>query len=141
MTISAGLFVLALILVCGAFFFFVFVSYPSTKAIGNQYLRAVTEGDLEAAVRLANQHEDCREWVAEAARQDIKEFGGDEIRNVSIQTEYNDGSDDELQFAEIEFEHRDSDQAEWQVVSMRLTTDYDVPGFRYLCGRQFRTGQ
>jgi len=70
---------------------------------------------------------------------DIEEFGGSEVRDVEIEVHGNTGSDDERQFAEIKFSYRHPDQEEWQVAEMRLATDHDVPGLRYLlCGNTLR---
>ena len=126
---------LTLSLSCGLLLHLSFVSYPSTKTLGQRYLAAVINEDLSAATDLARSKEECRAALREAALEDINEFGGAEVRNVSIGLEYNDGSDNEIQFAMVEFEYLRPGNEAWQSVSMRLYTDHDVPGFRYLCGR------
>lgn len=135
MLVGVSVVALTLSLVCGLFFYLSFVSYPSTKAIGQRYLAAVINENLTAAIDLARSKEECRAALQEAALEDIKEFGGAEVRNVSIDLKYSDGSDNEIQFAVVEFEYNRPGHAGWQSVSMRLFTDHDVPGFRYMCGR------
>lgn len=69
---------------------------------------------------------------------DIEEFGGSEVRDVKIEVHGNSGSDDELQFADIRFAYRHPNQEGWQAADMRLATDHEVPGLRYLlCGNMF----
>jgi hypothetical protein len=126
---------LALSLSCGLFLYLSFVSYPSPKVIGQRYVAAVVNEDLSAAPDLARSKEECRAALREDALEDIDEFGGAEVRNVSIGLEYNDGSDDGIQFAVVEFEYLEPGNEAWQSSSMRLVTDHDVPGLRYLCGR------
>jgi hypothetical protein len=125
-------------LACGMFLYMSFISYPSTKAIGRRYLDAVVNKNLSAAVNLARSNEKCRQVLMQDAELDIEEFGGDQIRRIAIEMQYNDGSDNEIQFALITFEHKESGQPHWRPSSMRLFTNHDVPGFRYLCGNLYR---
>ena len=116
-----------------------FISYPSTRTIAGRYLDAVIDEDLTAAIGLARSNYACQHALRQAALLDIQEFGGDAVRNVSIKLRYNVGSDDEIQFADISFEHLVPGQRVWQSGSMTLVTDFDVPGFRYLCGNLTRS--
>lgn len=126
---------LTLCLSCGLLLYLSFVSFPPPRVIGQRYLAAVISEDLTAATELARSKKECRAVLREAALEDIDEFGGADIRNVSVHVEYNDGSDDEIQFAVVEFEYHRPGNEVWQSASIRLQTDHDVPGLRYLCGR------
>ncbi len=128
-----------IILSCCAFLGFSIISYPSTKSIANDYLQAIINEDFEAAFRLGRSKEYCQDELRDSIAMDIDEFGGSEVRDVKIEVQGNTGSDDERQFADIAFSYRHPDQEEWQAAEIRLTTDHDVPGLRYvLCGNVFR---
>jgi hypothetical protein len=90
--------------------------------------------NLEAAVALAGSEAVCQRAVWRHAETDIAQFGGAEVRDVTIGILFNTGSDDEIQFAIVEFEFRKPGQTEWQYGEMRIMTDYFVPGIRYICG-------
>ena len=119
---------------CCLFLFFSVVSFPSTKAIANQYLSAILSEDFDNAIELARSNERCRDLLQESALQDINQFGGVDIRELTIEIRGNSGSDDEMQFAWVEFEFLEPYKSEWQLGLMVLVTDHEVPGFRYLCG-------
>jgi hypothetical protein len=110
------------------------ISYPSTGKLAKRYLNAVKNGDAQAAADLAGSKNGCRQQMYLDARMDIAQFGGAEIRNVNIEVQHGTGSDNQIQFAKVEFEYRRPDRSEWDRGEMRLMTDSDVPGFRYLCG-------
>jgi hypothetical protein len=123
---------LVIITSCCLFLYFSFISYPSTYAIADQYLKAVIDENYEAAIKLGRSY--CQEAVQETALRDIEQFGRAEIRNVVAEVRASTGSDDEIQFAEIKFEYRKRAQTEWQSGKLRVLTDHEVPGFRYFCG-------
>ena len=128
-----------IILSCCALFYFSIISYPATRTIADDYLHAIISENFEAALELGRSRESCQDELRSNISMDIEEFGGSEVRDVEIEVHGNTGSDDERQFAEIKFSYRHPDQEEWQVAEMRLATDHDVPGLRYLlCGNTLR---
>jgi hypothetical protein len=130
-----GSLILIIVLPCCALLYFSFISYPSTKTIANRYLQAIISEDFEAALELGRSREYCQDELRASISMDIEEFGGTDIRDVTIEVHGNTGSDDELQFAEIRFAYPQPNREEWQTAEMKLGTDHDVPGLRYLlCG-------
>jgi hypothetical protein len=130
-----GSLTLIIIVPCCVLLYFSFISYPSTKTIANRYLQAIVREDSESALELGRSREYCQDELRASISTDIEEFGGSELRDVTIEVHGNTGSDDELQFAEIRFAYRHPNQEEWQTAEMKLGTDHDVPGLRYLlCG-------
>jgi hypothetical protein len=115
-------------------YIFGFISLPLTRTLASHYLRAVLNGNLEAAVALAGSEAVCQRAVWRHAETDIAQFGGAEVRDVTIGILFNTGSDDEIQFAIVECEFRKPDQTEWQHGEVRIMTDYSVPRIRYICG-------
>ena len=130
-----------MVLSCCAFLYFSLISYPSTKTIANRYLQAIIGEDYETALELGRSREYCQDELRESILMDIEEFGGSEVRDVTIEVYGNTGSDDELQFAEIRFAYRHPNQEDWQAAEMNLATDHEVPGFRYLLCGNMRRGQ
>ena len=126
---------------CCGFLYFSFISYPSTKTIANRYLQAVTRKDLEAALELGRSREHCQDNLRESILMDIEKFGGSKVRDVEIDVHGNTGSDDEMQFADIRFAYSYLDQDEWQEAEMKLATDHEVPGLRYLVCGNMLSGQ
>ena len=127
-----------IILSCCALLYFSIISYPSTKTIANDYLHAIISEDFEAAFELGRSREYCQDNLREGILRDIEKFGGSEVRDVEIDVHGNTGSDDEMQFADIQFAYRHPNQEEWKVAEMKLATDHEVPGLRYLlCGTMF----
>ena len=130
---------LVILLSCCTFLFLSFISYPSTKTIANRYLKAIISEDFEAAFELGRSREYCQDNLRESILMDIEKFGGSEVRDIEIEVHGNTGSDDEMQFADIRFAYRHPNHKEWQVAEMKLATDHEVPGLRYLlCGTMFR---
>jgi len=76
----------------------------------------------------------CRLALLKSVKRDIEKFGNAEVRKMSIETKYNDGSDGSIEFAMVEFDYRKSGQETWQKGEMYLITDHRVPGFRRTCG-------
>ena len=129
---------LIILLPCCTFLYLSFISYPSTKTIANRYLKAIISEDFEPAFELGRSREYCEYELRESILMDIEKFGGAEVRAVHIKWHGNTGSDNGLQFADITFDYRHPNQAEWQSAEMRLATDHEVPGLRYLlCGNMF----
>jgi hypothetical protein len=130
---------LIILLLSCTFLCFSVISFPSTKTIANRYLKAIISEDYEAAFALGRSREYCRDELHESILMDIEEFGGSEVRDVKIEVHGNTGSDDEMQFAEIQFAYRPPNQEEWQAAEIKLGTDHEVPGLRYLlCGNMLR---
>jgi hypothetical protein len=130
--------ILIILLPCCTLLYESFISYPSTKTIANRYLKAIISEDFEAAFELGRSREDCQDERRESILMDIEKFGGAEVRAVDIKWHGNTGSDNGLQFADITFDYRHPNQEEWKRAEMRLTTDHEVPGLRYLkCGNMF----
>lgn len=112
---------------------FVIRSYPSTTHLAKQYLSAVVDSDEKQAGRLADFG--CKEPVRNHAREDIHKFGGAEIRNVTVRIENGTGSDTEIEFAWVNFEHRKNSQAVWQPGKIAVMTDFERIEPRHLiCG-------
>jgi hypothetical protein len=127
------------VLSCCAFLSFSIISYPSTKTIANRYLQAIISEDFESALALGRSRAYCQDELRDSISMDIEEFGGSEVRDVEIEVHGNTGSDDEMQFAEIQFAYRLPNQEEWHAAEINLATDHEVPGLRYLlCGNMFR---
>ena len=128
-----------IVLSCCAFLSFSIISYPSTKTIANRYLQAIIGEDFESALELGRSREYCQDELRDSISMDIEEFGGSEVRDVEIEVHGNTGSDDEMQFAKIEFAYRLPNQEEWHAAEIKLATDHEVPGLRYLlCGNMLR---
>jgi hypothetical protein len=115
-------------------YIFGFISLPLTRTLARHYPRTVLNGNLEAAVALAGSEAVCQRAVWRHAETDIAQFGGAEVRDVTIGILFNTGSDDEIQFAIVECEFRKPGQTEWQYGEVRIMTDYSVPGIRHICG-------
>jgi hypothetical protein len=110
-----------------------FNSYPSNETMARRYLDAVQRQDLERAVELAGPG--CAALVRETAQADIATYGGAEVRDVDIQAQPGTGSDDKIRFVTLTFEYRRAGVTDWQAGRLRILTDYDPPGFRYVtCG-------
>jgi hypothetical protein len=124
---------------CCCFLYFSFISFPSTEAIARSYLNAVVNQDAETALEWTQASSGCQGLAEESVLEDIAQYGGCDIRDVTIDVQSNlTGSDDEMQFAHVRFEYRRSDDIEWQRGEMRIFTDHDVPGLRYTCGNMLR---
>ncbi len=123
---------------CCSFLYFSFISFPSTEAIARSYLNAVVNKDMQTALRWTQESSGCQGRARESALEDIAQYGGSDTQNVTIDVQYNTGSDDEMQFAHVRFEYRKRDEIEWQSGEMTIFTDHDVPGFRYTCGNMSR---
>jgi len=120
---------------CCLLFYFSFISYPSTEAIARNYLDAVTNEDLNKAMRWTQVTSRCQDIARESALRDISQYGDSEIMNLTVDIRYNTmGSDDEMQFAYLNFEYRKHGDTEWQDAEMVVFTDHQVPGLRYRCG-------
>jgi hypothetical protein len=118
------------------FLYFCFISFPSTKSIARQYLDAIISEDFEAAFELGRSRLYCQDTLRDSISMDIEKYGGAEVTGIEIEIiGHSGGSDNQLQFADISFNYLHTNQDEWQKAEMRLGTDHDVPGFRYLlCG-------
>ena len=111
-----------------------FLIYPSTRRIAKRYLTAVTASDVEAAVELAGPDEGCRNAMREMAERDIALFGNADVRKVWIGVGQSQGSREELEFANVQFEYRISADSEWRKGTIRVMTDYQsLFERRYAC--------
>ena len=106
---------------------------PSVKSLVQRYLTAITDGDIEAAVSLGRGQ--CGDSMLEDVRADAAELSGAEIRNLDIDVTINSGSDDELRFAHVRFQHRKPDEVGWEYNEMYFASDSQVSviDLRYLC--------
>lgn len=111
-------------------------SFPPTDFLARLYLSRVVAGDYKGASSVAYFHrpEDlCDQDIEEDAIKDITKFGGAEIRNLAI-TIYNvTGSDNNWQSATVNFEYRKPNQAQWSNGEMRLESDANYWGIRFIC--------
>jgi len=120
---------------CCLLFYFSFISYPSTETIARSYLNAVTNKDFDEAMRWTQMTSRCQDTAREDTLKDINLFGDSEITNLKVDIRYNTiGSDDEMQFAYLNFEYRKRGDTEWQDAELVVFTDHEVPGLRYKCG-------
>lgn len=120
---------------CCFLFYLSFISYPSTETIARNYLDAVTNKDLDKAMRWTQVASRCQDTARESALRNISQYGDSEIKNLTVDIRYNTmGSDDEMQFAYLNFEYQKRGDAEWQHAEMVVFTDHEVPGLRYMCG-------
>jgi len=131
--------VIGLVIVAGSCAFLMHLvgglSFPSTERIGQRYLDTVVAEDVEAAVALAQQETRCRQSLEDDALRDMAELSRAEIRNLIVETRYNSGSDDEMQFADMEFEYRKASETEWKQARLSVHTDYaPLRSLRYSCG-------
>ena len=123
------------IVLCYSITAFAFGMLPPSAIIARRYFDAVIKEDSKSAIDLVGSDWECKNVVEEDVKKDITQFGTAETRNVTIKVYYGGaGSDEGFQTATIEFEYRKSSQSEWQRGEMRLMTDSNMPGFRYLCG-------
>jgi len=109
--------------------------FPSTQTQARRYLHAVANENVGAAAALAPGAARCSETMAEDARRDVWQFGGSQLSNVQIETHYNTGSDESIEYGRIHFEYRQVDQDLWQKGEIRLMTDHPSFGFCYICSR------
>ena len=115
-----------------------FIPIPnSTEVLAQKYLQAVLEEDFQAAIALTNPNLQCYHDISELINQDIAQFGDADIKNVIIETKYNEGSDEGMEFAIVSFDYRKHNGSDWQQGKMRLMTDTwtSILRFRALCGR------
>jgi hypothetical protein len=102
--------------------------------LARAYLNAVVAHDVDAAGKLAGDGY-CREWIEMRARDDIAQYGNDEIRLLHSIVIPNPGSSDTIEYGRLDFEYRPKDgQGDWRRATIDVQTDYSPPGFRYLCG-------
>ncbi len=128
--------VLAIIAVsCGLFLYLSFFSFPTTDVIAQNYLDAIIHKDIEAVLRLGSSDPLCQNNLKNTALSDIDQFGGIVVRKISVSIDGPSGSREEIQWARIEFEYQEIGQTEWKHGEMIISTDHEVPGLRYTCGR------
>ncbi len=128
---------LVIILVCCVSPLFLFFSFPPTDWMTRIYFDGVIEGNLDKALifsRDSYRFPICRKGMSEDALNDIKQFGGSEVRNVDIKVEEGGGSDETIQIGRVSFEYRKPGNVAWQKGYTRIITTYDF-GFRFTCGK------
>lgn len=109
-------------------------SYPSAESLALQYFKAVRRGDAEGAAQLADSG--CRRLVRQYAREDIAQFSGSKVRDVTVRTSHGTGSDDTYWSVLVRFEYRHPKQSTWQLGRIGIgTTKGENLFFRHLtCG-------
>ena len=111
---------------------------PPTDTLARSYLDAVSHGNINAAVALANAGDQvCKNLMQQSAQRDIQLLNGAEVRNVQIAVQPGEGSSESVEFATISFEFRLSPQMAWESGKLHLTTDHDrnyLGTPRYACG-------
>ncbi len=126
---------LVIVLACGSFLYLTFFSFPSTETIAQKYLDAIIHKDIGAVLRLAIPDDNlCQSNLMYIALRDIAKFGGAEVRGISVTVTGPEGSDEDIQWASIEFQYRETSQTEWENGKMVISTDHSAPGLRYTCG-------
>ncbi len=110
------------------------IGYPTADMLAYQYLDRIQHADYEGAVATGGRYPVCGGALDDDARKDIENFGNSEIRNISVATSWGSGSDDGIQFTEIDFEYRSLSDSNWHKGKMRLGSDIDGFFRRYNCG-------
>lgn len=113
---------------------FMYGMIPRPATLARQYLQAIVNKDLAAIEQMAGSDPGCRESTKQDAELAIAQYGGAEIRGVSVEVLPQGGSDRGIRAIRITFEYRASPEMPWQSTSIRMITDSNTPGFRYLCG-------
>ena len=111
------------------------ISFPSTETLAKNYLKAIIDKNAEAAATTTVASDTgCRTITLADAHKDIDKFGGSDLQDVTVTVVPNIyGSDEGLEFAEVTFKYRRSEEADWQYGEMRLMADtYGL--VRGLCG-------
>ena len=133
-SIGLGVVLVAIVAACGLFLYLSFFSFPPTETIAQNYLDAIIHKDVKAVLRLGSSGPLCQNNLKNTARRDIDQFGGAVVREISITVDGPSGSDEEIQWARIEFQYHEIGQTEWKHGKMVISTDHEVPGLRHTCG-------
>ncbi|MBE9118550.1 hypothetical protein IQ249_21920 [Lusitaniella coriacea LEGE 07157] len=107
--------------------------YPSSAFLAKRYFRAILQQKEERAVNLLNRG--CGFSTRTVAQDNITQFGGSKVRNMTINVQNGMGSDDRYQLASIHFEYRRNSSADWETGRFGIGTTANSWGIRYLvCG-------
>jgi hypothetical protein len=119
------------------FLLFGVVSFPPTEWITRNYFDAVVAGDLNRALLFSysQKYPDCRQFTEKSAVEDIKMFGGAQVRNVNIQVIFSTGSDERPQLGRVTFDYRKTGADHWQQGYTQVSTSFEDFTFRYTCGK------
>lgn len=116
------------------------LAQPSAEAMVATYLHAVSTGNLEEAMAMAQIDESCRANMQESFEKDSVVLRGTEIRNVQIQVKGGGGSDNSLTITFVQLDYRLPSQAEWLTAEFDMASDSQNYFTRYSCGtRYFKT--
>ncbi len=134
---SCGIVAALCILIPFGLLTFFFASYPSTERMTRSYLDAIVAGDVERAfgISVGSPPPVCRQATRRMIEEDIRQFGGVDIQNITVRSAMNPGSNDTQEFGYAEFEFRELVESIYQTGSLTIITDHRDFGFRYLCGR------
>ncbi len=111
-----------------------FLFFPPTDILGRLYLWRVQVRDAESVTILAGPESECLDFIKQDASQDIARFGGSDIQDVQVSIQNGTGSSDTFQVAVVTFKYRKPGRTLWSSGVMRLETDANYWGVRYLCG-------
>ncbi len=116
------------------------LAQPSAEALVATYLHAVTTGNPEEAMAMAQIDESCRAAMQESFERDNAVLRDAEIRNVQIQVKGGGGSDNSLTIAFVQLDYRSPSQTEWLTAEFDMASDSQNYFTRYSCGtRYFKT--
>ena len=118
------------------FLCFGFFSFPPTEWITRNFFEAVIARQMWRALAFSTspKYPDCIHYAETAARDYIAQYGGAEVRNISVTVVGGGGSDDSIQLGRVEFEYRKSGESNWNQGEVRVITSFDDFCFRYTCG-------
>ncbi len=122
---------------CGLIGYLTFEGFPPTEILARLYLMKVIAGDANGASDLAflqRPDDICLRIAKQDALRDIAQFGGAEVKDLSISIYHGTGSDDYFETAMMTFKYRKSNQEQWSDGKILLESDANYWGLRYLCG-------
>ena len=133
-SIGLGVVLIVIVAACGLFLYLSFFSFPPTETMAQNYFDAIIHKDIEAVLRLGRPDPLCQDNLKYIALRDIEQYGGTVVQEISITINGPVGSDEEIQWARIEFQYHEIGQTVWKQGKMVISTDHEVPGLRYTCG-------
>ena len=113
------------------------LAQPSAETLVGRYLNAVTTGNLEEAMAMAQIDESCRANMQESFVKDSVVLRGAEMRNVQIQVKGGGGSDNSLTIAFVQLDYRLPSQTEWRIAKFDMVSDSQNYFMRYSCGTRY----
>lgn len=112
-------------------------SFPPTEFLARLYLDRVIAGDSKGAASVAYFHRPSdlcdQSLLKQDAIKDIAQFGGAEIKNLTVSIFHGKGSDENYETATMTFEYRKPNQAQWLNGKIRLESGANYWGIRFIC--------